>query len=159
MSRRKPALFSSPRTLREAIYELVHHSSMPAKAQADELNVSYSYLCNAANPHLEHFEYQLRLLIPQTRMTGNLVVMDFLNWSVGQIGVCRPSCTGPVSPATAATLPAYVCRLMEEIGDVARESRARTGDGVLSPEDRLGIRKEVQDVLQKAAQIDMALEE
>jgi hypothetical protein len=48
---------------------------------------------------------------------------------------------------------------MEEIGDVARESRARTGDGVLSPEDRLGIRKEVQDVLQKAAQIDVALEE
>jgi hypothetical protein len=161
MPRRIPTGDSSqPQTLREALHVMVHESAMPAKQQADELGISYSYLCNAANVHLDGqgFDYQLRHLIPHTRMTDNYAAADFLERAWGRVGVFLPSLkAGAVPPATVENLPTYLCRLMKEIGDVARVSEQRLGDHDLSEEDRVRIRKEVQDVIQKAVQIDVAL--
>jgi hypothetical protein len=154
---RKPELISTPTTLRESLYALVHRSEMPAKEQADFLGVSYSYLCNAANPNLDVCEYQLRLLPQHSLRTKNPVVLDFLEWSAGRVVVDLPAVTGLVRPATAETLPGFVCRLMKEIGDVVKESGERCADADLNQEDKRQIRKEVEDVIQKATQIRAAL--
>lgn len=159
MRSRKESPVSIPRTLREAFYLLVHQSGVAVDSLAEEVGVKPAYLYNTANLHLEEdgFHPQLRWLIALTRRTNNFIVLDFIEQQVGRVGVFLPTCQGAVEPATAENLPAYVCRLMKEIGDVARVSEQRLGDHDLSEEDRVRIRKEVQDVIQKAVQIDVAL--
>lgn len=160
-TRRKAGAFSSlPETLRQAFYQLVHQSGVSIAALAEAAGIqTLSYLYNAANPNLEGESHrpQLHWLVPLTLKSGNYVVMDFLEHQVGRVGVMLPTVDGSVAPATPENLPTYVCHLMAEIGDVARESSARLADGDLSHVDRLQIEKEVRDVMQKAAQILVAM--
>ena len=158
-SRRKAALFSVPETLGQALYQLVHNSPQSVAVQAEQLNLSPQFVYNIGNPNLESegVAYPLKHLIPHTRLTQNFIVLDCLEQQVGRVGVTLPSVEGAVQPATVDNLPAYICQLMSEIGDVARESAARLADGALSHEDRVRLQKEVQDVLQRAAQIAEAL--
>lgn len=160
-TRRKAGAFSSPpETLRQALYQLVHQSgvSFDRLAEAAQVKTS-SYLYNAANPNLEEEAHhaQMRWLVPLTQTSRNFVVIDFIEHQLGRVGVMLPTVDGPVAPATPENLPAYVCHLMAEIGDVARESSARLADGDLSHVDRRQIEKEVRDVMQKATQILQAL--
>lgn len=158
-SRRKAALFSVPETLGQALYQLVHNSPQSVAVQAERLNLSPQFVYNIGNPNLETegVAYPLKHLLPHTALTMNFVVLDFIEQQLGRVGVTLPSIEGVVQPATADNLPAYICGLMSEIGDVARESSARLADGALSHEDRVQLQKEVQDVLQRAAQIAEAL--
>lgn len=160
-TRRKAAAFSSPpETLRQALYQLVHQSGVSFERLAEAAQVkSPSYLYNASNPNLEEEAHhaQMRWLVPLTLTARNFVVIDFIEQQLGRVGVMLPTVDGPVAPATLENLPAYVCHLMSEIGDVARESSARLADGDLSHEDRLQLQKEVRDVLQNATQILQAL--
>ncbi len=160
-TRRKAGAFSSPpETLRQALYQLVHQSGVSFDRLADAAQVrSPSYLYNASNPNLEEEAHhaQMRWLVPLTQASRNFVVVDFIEQQLGRVGVMLPTVEGAVAPATPENLPAYVCHLMAEIGDVARESSTRLADGDLSHVDRLQIEKEVRDVLQRAAQILEAL--
>jgi hypothetical protein len=161
VSRRKAGLYSIPETLGQALYHLVHHSPQSVAAQAEQLHLSPQFIYNIGNPNLEveGVAYPLKHLVPHTRLTRNFVVVDFIESQLGRVGVFLPSVEGVVAPATAENLPASVCRLMQEIGDVARESTQRLHDRELSHEDRLQLQKEVHDVLQLAAQILAALKE
>lgn len=161
MNSRKPPLISTPATFREALYLMVEHCGVKVEGQAAHLHVHPSYLYNAANPHRDEDgpHYQARLFVPHIQLTQSFVALDWIEQAVGRVAVFLPSATpGAVEPATADNLPTYVCRLMQEIGDVARVSGERLGDRDLSAADRLRIRKEVRDVIQKAVQIDVALQ-
>lgn len=126
MTSRKAPLFSNPTSLREALYDMVHRSKIPAKAQAEELGISYSYLCNASNPNLEGegFDYQLRLLIPHTRITENFSALDFIEQSLGRVAIQIPKAI----PSTADMVAAF-SKTTSEFGDLAKEIGEALQDG------------------------------
>lgn len=145
-------------TLNDALDALIHQSALPPKAQADQLGIGYSRLVACTEDSAEWAYHHTRWVVPQTRMTGNFVLMDYLEQQLGRVGVFLPSLkAGAVPPATFENLPIFICRLMTEIGDVAKVSSEWTADRDLSAADRARIRKEVQDVIQRAVQIEVAL--
>ncbi len=85
-------------TLRDALHENIHESSVPIKQIADFMAISYSYLANAGNPNMEdgpHF--QLKHLIPLTKATGNFSALDYVERAVGRVAFVVPSIGADVS--------------------------------------------------------------
>ena len=158
--RRKPDLFSSPGTLREALYAVVHRSTKPAKVQAEELNISYSYLCNAANPNLEGegFDYQLRYLLPHTRMTGNFAVVNFIERALGRVGIPILGRRALPRSERQATVDRELLGVAKELGDAAAEVQRCLKDGSLSPAEAHRCRKEVWELIEQAAVVYQVLE-
>jgi hypothetical protein len=149
---RKPAQFSSHATLREALYDVVHHSRIPAKVQAEELGIAYSYLCNAANPNLDGngFDYQLRLLIPHTRLTDNYASLDYIERALGRVGiaVCEPF--QPGSSPRVEELAAGLLLIAKEMGQAAEAVHRSVKDGRLTEEEARRCQKELWDLIQQA---------
>lgn len=147
MTTRKPAADSLPRTLREALYELVHRSPVPAKVQAEELGISYSYLCNAANLNLEGegFDYQLRQLLPHTRLTGNVVVMDFLERSLGRVAMRLPA----AAPPPLAEVVLALGRASQEFGELVEAVGAAVRDGRIDAAEYARLQQEGWELIRK----------
>ena len=144
MTTRKAAPSSIHSTLREALADLVHRSDLKAGAQAEFLGISYSYLCNAANPNLDGqgFDYQLRLLIPHTTLTSNFSVLDFLEQAVGRVAFAPP--------ADRRRLPADLRQglllITKELGEAVAALERGLKDGKLSAGEVAMCRKELFDV-------------
>lgn len=83
----KPKFRPAPETLTDALYELVHQSRIPAKAQADTLGLSYSTLNNASNGNIESARFQASWLVPLTNLTGNYVALDIMERLTGRIAI------------------------------------------------------------------------
>jgi len=152
---RKPAEVSSHATLREALYDVIHRSTVPAKAQAEELGISYSYLANSCNLNLdgEGFDYQLKLLVPHTRLTGNFAAVDYVERALGRVGiaVCEPF-TGTM-PAPVTELSAGLLLVAKEMGQAAEAVHRSVKDGRLTEIEARKCQKELWDLIQQAARL------
>lgn len=148
---RKGSPNSSRDTLRDALYDMIHGSAIPAKVQAEELNIGYSYLCNAANADLPGFEYQLRLIIPHTRLTRNFAALDYIERQLGRVGV-------PVSPLdcvadglSCQALAKAMLVTTKEMGEAAAAANRALADGKLRSGEIARCKKELWDLIQQAA--------
>lgn len=151
---RKSDANSLPATLRDALHEMVFNSPIPAKAQAEELGVGLSYLYNAANPQLEGFEYQLRLLAQHTRITGNFAALDFLERAVGRVAIPLRKHDWPMQRQVAAKdLTQGLLKATKELGDAAAALHQSLQDGEMNETEARRCRKEVFELLQEATRL------
>ena len=133
-------------TLREAIYQMVHHSKIPAKAQADFLGVHESLLYNAGNPNIEEFRYSSRLVVPHTSCTQNLALIRYFNEQVGIVGFRIPS--GIPQPND---LRQGVLKITKELGEAADSLEKGLKDSELTEAERARVRKELLDLMEAGA--------
>lgn len=161
MRSRKAPLYPIPRSLREALYAMVHRSEVPAKVQAEELGVSLSYLENAANPNLEGegWNYQLRLIVPHTRMTRNCAGVDYIEQSLGRVAVpVIPALPAAVPSATIDLLSGHVLGVAKELGEAANIIQHSLGDRKMDAGEARRCRKEMWDLIQQAVLVYRELE-
>lgn len=151
---RKSEANSLPATLRDALHEMVFNSPIPAKAQAEELNVGLSYLYNAANPQLEGFEYQLRLLVQHTRITGNFAALDFLERSVGRVAIPLRKHDWSLQRTIAPKdLTQGLLKATKELGEAAAVLHQSLCDGAMTETEARRCRKEVFELLQETTRL------
>ena len=157
-ARRKAELFYPPKTLREALYALVHRSPLSVPEQASELDLSPSYLYNAANPNLDADgpHYQLRHLVRHTQLNQNYIVIDQMEAALGRVAIPLPAGEASAAPVT----PKCVLRLAKEFGDVARECEAALADDDrIDRAEAVRCRQELYELLQKGAELWRRLEQ
>lgn len=151
---RKIEASSLPATLRDALHEMVFNSPIPAKAQAEELNVNLSYLYNAANPQLDGFEYQLRLLVQHTRITGNFAALDYLERAVGRIAIPLRKQDWPAQPPIVSRdLTSGLLKATKELGEAASELHRSLQDSAMTETEARRCRKEVFELLQETTRL------
>ena len=158
-SRRKSALFSTPETLGQALYCLVHDSPQSVKAQAELLNLSSQFVYNIGNPNLEAdgVAYPLKHLIPHTQLTQNFVVVDFIEQALGRVGIPLPAHEGA---GEGAVTPMCVLALAKEFGDAVRAlEQALANDGQVRGGEVVECRRELYELLQKGTELWARLHE
>lgn len=152
VSRRKPALFSYPETLEQALHMLAYESGVPVKAQAQHLGRAESYFYNCVNPGLtSQYRYPLCDLLPHTQFNRNPVVLDFLEREIGRIAVPvldQLDCCTP--PPSIETLHEDVAQLAKELGDVAGTVLTSIKDKQMRGPEATDCRKEVWELAQRA---------
>ena len=140
-------------TLDDAIYDLIHHSKVPAKAQAEALGISYSRLVNCPIEAAESAFHHTRWLVPQTQCAGNFVAVDYIEQMLGRVAVpIVPKLNGD-HPASIHTVSMQVLAIAKEMGEAAAEIRKSLKDETLSPDEATRCRKEVWDLIQAAATV------
>lgn len=89
-----------PESDAQAWHCLIEHSAIPVKELVGKLASEYGihvregYLYEAANPYRqpEHSGYvQARLLVPLTEITGNFVVLDWIERRMGRVAIPLPA--------------------------------------------------------------------
>lgn len=141
-------------TLADALYALIHHSNVPAKAQAEALGVSYSRLVNTALESAETFHHHTRWLIPQTKLTGNYVALDYIERSLGRIAFDLPKIRGGCT-----ALATDLMRATRELGQMAGALETAIADGCMSREEAARCAQECDDVIRQAAVIASKMRE
>jgi len=112
MQRGKPMVF----TFKEALQEDLRNSRVPSRVVAEELEMSYSMLMNAANPDLPAFNFQARKLGRFAQVTGGRYALSFL---VSQVNcVLLPL---PDVPVSFERIGELVSSSVKEFGDVLTE--------------------------------------
>jgi len=112
MQRGKPMVF----TFKEALQEDLRNSRVPSRVVAEELEMSYSMLMNAANPDLPAFNFQARKLGRFAQVTGGRYALSFL---VSQVNcVLLPL---PDVPVSFERIDELVSSSVKEFGDVLTE--------------------------------------
>lgn len=147
---RKTADFSCHETLKDAIDFVIHHSPMPPKAQASELNVPlsmfYGYADQAQPDH-----YPARLIVPHARMTGNPAVVQYLCRQLGYVPVrlldLRGAGEGPIQ---LALFQRTMLAIVKELGEAAAAIENSLKDGKLTEREARHCRKECLDVIDRA---------
>lgn len=148
VTRRKPEWFSHPDTLKQSLYQLVHQSPLSVEQQAEQLGLSPSYVYNAANPNLdETFHYQLRHLIPHSKLTRNLCVVDFIEQQLGRVAVPVVQQLDLYRPAS---MRIDLLGVATEFGEAAAALRKGLTDGKMTPAETKRFRKELWDVIREA---------
>jgi hypothetical protein len=138
-------------SLNDAIYDVVHHSAMPAKAQADILAVSYSRLVNCCVESSEWSHHHTRWIVPQTLATRNYTLLDYLEMQVGRVAV-------PVtqqqdlfrSSALTSSISSDMMMVAKELGEAASAIQQCIRDGRLTPSEAKRCRKELWDLVRAA---------
>ncbi len=147
-TRRKPDWFSHPDTLKQALYRLVHQSSLTVEQQAEQLGLSPSYVYNAANPNLdETHHYQLRHLIPHTTLTRNLCVVDFIEQQLGRVAV---PVVQQMDLFRSTAVRIDLLSVATEFGEAAASLKRGLADGNLTPTETKLFRKELWDLIREA---------
>lgn len=151
-TRRKAELFSSPETLGQALYQLVHNSPQSVAQQAELLNLSSQFIYNIGNPNLEveGITYPLKHLLPHTKLTKNRVVIDFIERQLGCVAV-------PVMDQlhlfrSTGDLRDDFLQVVREVGELSASiERGLSGDGEISEQEWKGIEKEGWDLIRQTA--------
>ncbi len=144
------------RTLKEALYNTIHHHPKKSPDQmAEELNMSSSYLARAALPDADMDEingtgvrFPLKQLIPLIRTTGDFQALDFIEQSLGRVAI-------PIPPSRASlqTLQTDALRAAAEFGDLMTEVADSCEDNKLTKKESKKICKEGWEAIAAIAQI------
>lgn len=138
-------------SLNDAIYDMVHHSSMPAKAQSDLLGVSYSRLANSCIESAEWAHHHTRWVVPQTLGTRNYILLDYLEMQVGRVAV--PVSNQPDlfrSSALTSSISSDMLMVAKELGEAASAIQQSIRDGQLTISEAKRCRKELWDLVRAA---------
>ena len=120
------------RTLKEAIYDTLHHSAKPLKAIADEINLAQSTVTRWGlpddDPDASGSPMPLRYLLGLTRITGNFAIIEYLCATLGGVFVKIPS--GEEGDDVKTTLKA-----IKEAGAWVELSARTMLDGTISDDE------------------------
>lgn len=146
---RKASDFSCHETLKDAVDFVIHHSPIPPKAQAAELNVSLSLFYSYAD-HQQPDHYPARLIVPHARCTGNPAVLQFLNRQLGYVGVKLSELRGlDGSPEQLGLYQQSMLAIVKEIGEACAVMERSLKDGKLTEREARACRKECWDVIDR----------
>lgn len=143
-------------TLEDAVYDLIHNSSLPAKAQAEMLGVSYTRLVNSCLPSAETAHHHTRWIAPQTLATRNYALLDYLERLCGRVAIPLPDVSAPKEPEQYR---AEMMRIARELGELAGVTEANLKDGRFTRDERAKNRKEAWDLIIQAVRFYKMLEE
>ena len=122
-------------TFKSALHDNVFGGKVPAKALADKIGKSYTYLANAANESQEESHFQARDVIPLTLGSGSFALLDFIERSCGRVAFVVPYIGGSTSKVVNETsnITAEFSDLMRELS-VALDERGEDGQQVSQKE-------------------------
>lgn len=146
-------------TLKDALADVVLHSPVSPKAQADELGESLSTVYRWGDANQPDCFPPITKIIPQARCTGNLAVVRFLARRVDAVVVelkdIRPSRSGSTCEESVA---AHMTEIVVEMGELAAQLRAAFTNKRMSESEARRSRKECEDVVDRAATLMTYLE-
>ena len=147
---RKTQDFSSHETLKDAVDYVIHHSPIPPKAQAAELNVPLSLFYGYAD-HAQPDHYPARMIVPHARCTGNLAVLEFLAHQLGCVPVRLHDLRLAVDQGKQLGLfQQTMLAVAREMGEAAGAIERSLKDGKLTEREARICRKECLDLIDKA---------
>lgn len=132
-----------PTNQQEALYCLLHHSKRNIKEIAAFVNKSVGYLMNAANPDLEEFQFQARLIDKITFYTGNRVYIDQLARDCGGVFVPTPEVS-----ADHSDIANHTAHILREVADVIQApSNALAGDNRIDANECAEIERDIDEAV------------
>lgn len=141
-------------TLRDALHDNIHNSSLPIKQLADDLGISYSYLANAGNPNLETFDFQLKRLLPLMKATGNTAVLDYFEHAMGRVAFRIPQAEGEHLPITTNLL-----QIIKHVGDLSGKIEEAIADKVIERREAKDIEPLIFELIKHMVQLMNTLTE
>lgn len=146
-------------TLKDALADVVLHSAIPPKAQADELGESLSTVYRWGDAHQPDCHPPITKIIPHARCTGNLSLIRFLARRVDCVVIelrdLRPSRSGR---PCAESVAAHMAEIVVEMGELAAQLKHSFSDKRMSEAEARRSRKECEDVVDRAATLMKYLE-
>ena len=156
---RKTQEVSAHDTLKDALADVVLHSPVSPKAQADELGESLSAIYRWGDANQPDCFPPITKIIPQARCTGNLSVVRFFARRVDSVVVelrdIRPSRSGASCEESVA---AHMADIVMEMGELAAQLKASFKTKHMSESEARRSRKECEDVVDRAATLMKYLE-
>lgn len=156
---RKTREISAHDTLKDALADVVLHSAVSPKAQADELGESLSTVYRWGDANQPDCFPPITKIIPQARCTGNLSVVRFfarrVDAAVVELKDIRPSRSGASCEESVA---AHMADVVTELGELAAELKAAFKNRHMSEREARRSRKECEDVVDRAATLMKYLE-
>ena len=112
-------------TLKDVLYRVVHENQHFTPRQlAEELGMSYSMLCNSANPDLPEFKLQARNIIPITRATNDFRLVDYIEAAVGRVAFALPEI-----PKKLSAIDTLIASNVQQFGNALADIGAALQDG------------------------------
>lgn len=156
---RKTHEVSAHDTLKDALADVVLHSAVSPKAQADELGEGISTIYRWADTNQPDCFPPITKIIPQARCTGNLSVVRFFARRVDAVVVqlrdIRPSRPGASCQDSVA---AHMADIVAEMGELAAQLKRSFANKSMSESEARRSRKECEDVVDRAATLMKYLE-
>ncbi len=138
-------------TLKDALADVVLHSPITPKAQADELGESISTIYRWGDANQPDCYPPLTKVVPHARATGNLAVVKFLAGRVNCVLVpLRELRDVTAEPTQIALFQQSLLDVMAELGQAADALKQDLKDGRLTEREARRCRKECDDVIDKA---------
>lgn len=144
-------------TLEDALYALIHRTSMSAKAQAELLGVSYTRLVNTCLESAETAFHHTRWIIPQTLATRDFVLLDYLEMRCGRVAFSLPAVEVFRNPEDYR---AGLMKVAQEVGETAGAmEKGLSGDNSFTPLEKARTRQEAWDIVVQALTLYKMLED
>jgi len=135
-------------TLKDALADVVHHSAIPVKAQADDLGENASSIYRWADANQPECFPPLTKVVPHARATGNLALIRFLAARVNCILVpLRDLHEVGGDPRQISLFQKGMLTIMKELGELVAAMEHDLKDGNLSEREARRCRKECDDVI------------
>ncbi|SDP29161.1 phage regulatory CII family protein [Desulforhopalus singaporensis] len=138
------------KTLKEALYDTIHHSRIPPKAIAEQLDMALSYLYRAAtedpdmgNESATGVRFPAKQIVPLVRITGDYQVMDLMEFQLGRVAIPIPE-SGSL---TIEDIRAQAMRATIEYGELIKKLEESIADGVVTDKEQQQIEKEGMDAV------------
>jgi hypothetical protein len=137
-------------TIKECLYNTIHHNDKSLKVIAEEIGMSENYLTRAALPDADESDtgtgcrFPLKKLVPLIKATNDYSVLDAIEQSVVRVGVPLP----PLCGASTADICRLTMQSVGEFGELVREVERAIADNQIKPSERARIQKEGYEALQ-----------
>lgn len=156
---RKAHEISAHDTLKDALTDVVLHSAVSPKAQADEVGEGISTVYRWADVNQPDCFPPITKVIPLTRCTGNLSLVRFFARRVDAVVVelrdIHPRRSGASCEESVA---AHMADIVMEMGELAAQLRRSFANRIMSESEARRSRKECEDVVDRAATLMKYLE-
>jgi hypothetical protein len=140
----------SHETLKDAIADVLFHSPIPVKAQADELGEHISSVYRWADPNQPDCYPPLTKIVPHARATGNVALIRFFAQRVNAVLVpLRELHDVTGDPRQLSLFQASMLAVVKEIGEVVTALESSMKNGRLSEREARRCRKECDDVIDR----------
>jgi len=134
-------------TFADALYDVVHQSKVSAKAQAEELGISYQLLVNTANHDLKQPRLHADRVVALTKASGNFALLDYMEQACGRVAM-----TIPPHDSSARDLMRAAVEASSRFGGLAQDIAAALHDERITAAEAAGI----EEAGYRAAQAIMA---
>lgn len=156
---RKTHELSAHDTLKDALTDVVLHSAVSPKAQADEVGEGLSTVYRWGDANQPDCYPPITKVIPLTRCTGNLSLIRFFARRVDAVVVeLREIYPSRSRASHHDSVAAHMADLVAEMGELAAQLKRSFANRAMSESEARRSRKECEDVVDRAATLMKYLE-